>query len=69
MINKEGLSKLLRDLRVLDFLKDNLNISIDNENLCIEPYETDNWNNQSIELKIPDYIYNDIFDWVVENEI
>ena len=71
MINKDGLRKMLRDLRVLDFLKSTLDIYIDeNGSLRFE-----NWHNQDgdcdeLEIyNIPDYIKDDLYEWVADDEI
>lgn len=70
MINKDGLRKMLRDLRVLDFLKQNLNISIDDaKTLYIETFSNEYCEYQTIELDIPDYIKDDLYEWVMDDEI
>ena len=71
MINKDGLRKMLRDLRVLDFLKSKLDIHI-NEDGSLHFV---NWNNQDGDCDelciydIPDYIKDDLYEWVVDDEI
>ena len=70
MINKDGLAKMLRDLRVLDFLKQHLNFSIDDETLLnIESFAGDDCDYNCIVLDIPDYIKNDLYEWVADDEI
>ena len=70
MINKDGLAKMLRDLRVLDFLKVNLNISIEDDSiLCIESFAGDDCEYECISLDIPDYIKDDLYEWVADDEI
>ena len=61
MINKEGLAKMLRDLRVLDFLKIAFQFSI-NDNNPNEEYEI-------LTRDIPDYIKDDLYEWVADYEI
>lgn len=71
MINKDGLRKMLRDLRVLDFLKSTLEIYI-NENascLFIEKWNTKDGEIEEIHIDIPDYIKDDLYEWVVDDEI
>lgn len=70
MINKEGLAKMLRDLRVLDFLKQHLNFSMDGAStLYIETFSNEDCEYQTIELDVPDYIKNDLYEWVADDEI
>ena len=72
MLNKDGLRKMLRDLRVLDFLKSTLDIYI-NENLSCLYLQI--WNRKDGECyglhidDIPDYIKNDLYEWVMDDEI
>ena len=70
MLNKEGLAKMLRDLRVLDFLKQRIEFSIDTyeDKLYIEKYFNDG-NFDTIEIDVPSYIKNDLYEWVVDDEI
>ena len=70
MLNKEGLAKMLRDLRVLDFLKQQIEFSIDTyeDKLYIEKYFNDG-NFDTIEIDVPAYIKNDLYEWVVDDEI
>lgn len=68
MINKEGLAKMLRDLRVLDFLKIAFQFSINDNILYVE-----NYNNpkgyEMMSRDIPDYIKDDLYEWVADYEI
>lgn len=72
MINKEGLHKMLRDLRVLDFLKQQIEIYINESNSCLYLQK---WNSNDGEWHtlqiddIPEYIKNDLYEWVVDDEI
>ena len=70
MLNKDGLRKMLRDLRVLDFLKQQIGFTIDTgENtLIIEKYNNDDCFD-TIEIYMPDYIKDDLYDWVMDDEI
>ena len=70
MINKEGLSKMLRDLRVLDFLKEHLNFSMEDEQtLNIESFSDNECNYDTIQIHLPEYILKDIYEWVMDDEI
>lgn len=71
MINKDGLAKMLRDLRILDFLKQHLNFSMSSgeSTLYIETFSDDHCEYQTIELDIPDYIKDDLYEWVADDEI
>ena len=71
MINKDGLAKMLRDLRVLDFIKSSLDIYIDENASCLF---LETWNKKDGEVyelhfDIPDYIKDDIYEWVMDDEI
>ena len=70
MINKEGLAKMLRDLRVLDFLKNQIDFTIDTDEntLIIEKYNNDDYFD-TIEIYIQDYIKDDLYEWVMDDEI
>ena len=72
MINKDGLRKMLRDLRVLDFLKQQLEIYM-NESatcLCLEKWDKKDGETYEINIyDIPDYIKDDLYEWVMDDEI
>lgn len=69
MINKEGLAKMLRDLRVLDFLKIAFQFSINDNMLYVENYNNPNEEYEILTRDIPDYIKDDLLDWVADYEI
>ena len=69
MINKEGLTKMLRDLRVLDFLKIAFQFSINDNMLYVENYNNPNEKYEILTRDIPDYIKDDLLDWVADYEI
>ena len=68
-INLDGLRKMLRDLRVLDFIKSKLDIYMNEEGeLCF--YNRNNQDGDCDELRIydlPEYIKNDIYEWLEED--
>ena len=69
MINKEGLAKMLRDLRVLDFLKIAFQFSINDNMLYVENYNNPNEGYEILTRDIPDYIKDDLYEWVADYEI
>ena len=69
MINKEGLAKMLRDLRVLDFLKIAFQFSINDNMLYVENYNNPNEEYEILTRDIPDYIKDDLYEWVADYEI
>lgn len=66
MINKDGLASLLRDLRVLDFLKSKIGFEISENTLSLYSYYERDGECKWLMLDIPDYIKDDVYDFVVD---
>ena len=60
---------MLRDLRVLDFLKIAFQFSIDDNLLHVENFNNPNEDYEILTRDIPDYIKDDLYEWVADDEI